>query len=60
MNRVAAHLNYREHLSTAERTAAALLAYRDERVDSYRELAAPLKFRGHARASAQRDTGLSL
>ena len=60
MNRVAAHLNDRRHLSTAERTAAGLLAYRDERVDSYRELAAPLKFRGHARASAERDTGLSL
>lgn len=60
MSRVAAHLNDREHLSTTERTAAALLAYRDERVASYRELAAPLKFRSHARTSAERDTGLSL
>jgi len=60
MSRVAAHLNDREHLSTTERTVAALLAYRDERVESYRELAAPLKFRGYARASTERDAGLSL
>ncbi len=60
MSRVAAHLNDRDHLSTTERTAAALLACRDERVESYRELAAPLKFRSHARASAERDAGLSL
>jgi hypothetical protein len=60
MSRVAAHLNDRDHLSTTERTVAALLAHRDERVDAYRELAAPLKFRSHARASADRDTGLSL
>ena len=60
MSRVAAHLNDRDHLSTTERKAAALLAYRDERVESYRELAAPLKFRSHARASAERDAGLSL
>ena len=60
MSRVAAHLNGRDHLSTTERTAAALLAYRDERVEFYRELAAPLKFRSQARASAERDAGLSL